>query len=150
MKLRTVTAVFSGNSKAKYSYFVPEGDEPKCGDVILTSINWRPGQDEEPSFLTTNSFLSVVALEAKLARVVGLDEVASPRAAKFYLKLVSLSGLRESKKRNDELLEAIKKKRVVSAKLQEMLEEQSLKDRYANLAERNPEAARLLAELEEE
>lgn len=145
-KLTTITAQFHGNN-ATYSYFVPEGDKPKVGDLIFTSVAWEvwPTMDGAP----TNQDLVGMARDAKVARIVGIDLEPNPKANKFYVKLLPLEELQAAYVENAKLLKKQKARAEAKSKLEQLLKEQDDVDRFARLAASNSEAAELLKILTE-
>lgn len=138
-KIVCVSAIFPPRSQA-YTYFVREGDDPKVGDVIVTSLS-----DE-----FKDSFGSCREAEVKTAIITGLHSIEMPKATKFYLQLISIKDLQKRRKENYLMVELQKRKAAARSKLQKMLEEQNYIEMYAKLAETNPEAAKLIAILKGE
>lgn len=131
-----VSAQFPSSS-GTYTYFVPEGDEPKVGDLIVTSL-----QDEYDGPATAGRG---VPAAVKVATIVEVHGVARPKATKMYLMLLSVEELKRRRIENQARVEMIKKKAAAKEQLQRILEESSMLEVYSKLAETNPEAAELLA-----
>jgi len=104
--MKSVIAVFPkgstsfGDSKWSkgYEYFIRPGDEPKEGDLIVTSV----ANPDEGALL-------------RVARVSHVNEEASAAATKFYLQLITKAGLEVRMATNEELLE-IERERVAKEK----------------------------------
>lgn len=140
--MRTIGARFAG-TRLIYRYLVPEGDDPKVGDILVTSVNWNitdePDEDVE--------FDSLIAT-AKMATVVSVDETIDPKATKFYVALLSLEQLKRRMIENYRVAERVKAQQKIQAKLDAILAREDKRIRYARLAETNAEARALLAELD--
>ncbi len=134
--LKSVSARFGGSQE--YHYLVLAGDEPSVGDLVLTSVAWA---DRSAGYAQSDTL--------KMARVVEVHETASEKATKFYLQLISRRVLDERQRLNQVEIERRKERKRVTAQLELMLREQSAADRFAKLAASNPDAAALLAKLEE-
>ena len=76
-----------------------------------------------------------------------MDQVASPKATKFYMFLMSSEDLEEKAAKNQERLDKLKTKRDAREQLDAMLREQDSVEAYLRLAETNPAAAALLKTL---
>lgn len=162
-KIKTVSAVFpceklgSGHSPA-YTYFVPEGDEPKIGDMIVTSVNWGSiegvddfdlPEDDEDECRLTRTKLRRVADSAKIARVISVNNTPDPSAKKFYLKLITSAELSDSHSRNLAFLRRYADAEDAMNKLEELLRKQNRVDAFEKLASSNPQAAELLAKIKD-
>lgn len=133
MKAVCVQAQFD-TTRQLYTYFVREGDDPKPGDVIVTSIS-----DDYDGILNPHQG------EIKMARVISVLPEEHPKATKFYLMLVPRDELRRRRTENQEKFELVKKKKAARAKLQQMVQDQAMISVFEKMAEANPEAAELLA-----
>jgi hypothetical protein len=146
--MKTVTAVFNDyHNDRQYAYLVPEGDDPQVGDVIITSVQWMDGSDDVPSQRV--GLAKHIVSSAKIARVVAVDDVGSKKATKFYMACISTETIAERRLANHRQLERARRQETVRQKLEALLAEQSLKDRFATLAQTNAEAAALLKELDD-
>ncbi len=140
--MNVVKAMFpSGHA---YSYFVPMGDNPKVGDVILTSISLP---EFNKSMLLSDHDVTHVMSNGKLARVTQILSDC-PKATKMYLQLISADEIRNRYETNVKYMEVAKKKKAIRQKLDELLKSEDALDRYRRLAQSNTEAAELLRELE--
>lgn len=159
LKLKCVTAVFKSEAEvvekrfqsrsttvrpAEFDYYVVDGDDPKVGDLIVTSVNWGATDLEDE---VTRTEIEECFNNAKFARVVKVHKTPTPKAKKFYLKLISRSELLESHKANRALLLRMTEAEEARAQLEEMLAQQDNTARYQQLAKSNPEAAKLLKKL---
>lgn len=146
-KLRSVTAVFGtpiGSSTyarrsaegrlQEYHYLVLEGDEPAVGDLIITSITIESGE---------------YPVTGKIARVTEVHDVCSVKATKFYMVLLSRSQIAERQELNKKRRAAAIERARITQQLELKLSEQSARERFERLAASDPEAAALLAKLEE-
>lgn len=145
MTLRTITAVFP-TSSTSYAYFVPDGDEPQVGDLILTSISLETINLNDDG--TPRSTLKQVVNDARVARVTNVDLEPSPRANKFYLQLIPVQDLIDRRTRNAELVQKERIKKEARAALDKILREDTSIELYRKIAESNPRAKELLAILE--
>ena len=133
--VRGVDAVFATGGQA-YSYFVPEGDDPVEGDLIVTSVGWVSGDD---SFIGRSRIDDV-----KVAKIVHVSPVAGPKATRFYLQLLSKDDLMEKNRANSMLAEMLKRKAEARKALDKLVAEADKSEMYVKLAATNPEAAELL------
>ena len=148
MDARVVLAQFPNTADKDYAYFVPEGDDPKVGDVILTSTSWDTFMT--PSAVAhASAHYQSMALDAKLARIIDVLETGHPKATRFYMKLVSVEQLAATHARNVDLAKKAKVRADAYAKLDKMMESFNRVEMYRHLAASNPEAAKLLEQLEE-
>lgn len=128
--MRSVVAEFYTGDTRKYEYFVREGDEPKVGDFIVTSI--APGsQGERP---------------INAARIIEVRSSATAKATKFYLYLLPCDVLAE--RRNSDVERVEKEKRRVAAiqRLRELAEAKALINSLRN--ETDPEIQSLIKTIE--
>lgn len=141
VKLISVEAQFHTSSQ-RYTYLVPEGDKPKVGDFILTSVDFS----EDSAYYTSNTIHNLDMIRnARFARVCVVHEAASIKGKKFYVHLFSAEGLKEKIKANKELAEQYQKQAEARAKLNIMLLENNALMLYEKLAATDPEAQALLA-----
>lgn len=136
---------YDGNgqkSGGDYAYFVPPGDFPKPGDLILTSVAIEPtyGADmaEIPSLRTARCAVVSTVIETH------------PKAAKFYLLLLPHADLLAKRAEQQARLDEAKERRAIQKRLDELLEKQSKIAQYEQLAQTNPEAFTLLKKLKGE
>jgi hypothetical protein len=134
--MKIVKAIFSKARPQAYSYLVPEGDEPKVGDLIVTSL----GGDSQ--------FELGYERETKVATVINVLEENDGKATKFYIHLISREQMKERAKKNAEYKERAEQRAAIKAALDEMLKKQSDMERYSRLAS-DPVAAELIAKLNE-
>lgn len=144
---RTVGARFFEHNHTIYSYLVPRGDEPKVGDLIVTSIRRPVLPTDDFSAWTTK--LVGVPQAMRVAVIVCLDETPSPKATKFYLKRIAMQELEEAERSNERLKEQVRKRAEAMKELDRMLRDQSAVELYRKMAAINPRAAELLAVVEE-
>lgn len=137
--IRTVQAVFPSNSSRRYAYFVLDGDEPKKGDLILTSCNFDAMDNIDFSQSSLRELSS-----SNIAQIAEVDIIPSPKATKCYLQLLSLESIAAVQRSNKELFEKRRQQMQAQSKLEEMLKEQNDLSRFEALAQSNPEAAKLL------
>lgn len=141
--LRTVLATFNGDSSRKYSYYVPKHDDPKVGDLIVTSISWTPDTDYSNYYVKKK-----MIDDAKIARIVEVEATVNPKATKFYLSLISLDTMKQNAESNEAMLESFKKKEEARKKLDTMLRDHTAIELYRKLADTSDEARELLRVLE--
>lgn len=137
--LKIVRAKF-GEGGNNYDYFVPAGDEPKVGDLIVTSVSW------DGDWQYRGSTMGKLADGCRVARIVEVN-VPAGHATKFYLQLISVAGLTAAQASNRELLERAKAREAAKKALDALLEESGRIALYKQLAEINPEAKALLETL---
>lgn len=125
--LRSVSAKF-GNYNQPYTYFVPEGDDPQVGDMILTSLQWNCSYPEV----------------ARVARIVDVHPTPSGKASKFYLQLFKKEEFDIKAEQNRALAEKAQISFSARMKLEKMLADTDKMTEYRRLAETNPEAAELI------
>lgn len=125
-------------------YYVPEGDEPMIGDLIVTSINWG---EEAPDDEIGLSEVSECLENAKFARIIRVHNSPTPKAKKFYLKLIGRRELRDSHSTSRKLLARMAEAEEARIRLDELLAQQDNTARYQQLAKSSPEAAELLKKL---
>lgn len=158
MKLRTVTAIFPHGSKTRnagmetlreYEYFIPEGDDPKIGDLIATSVAWSldDGVAYDDEDKPAKAEVQKRAWGATTAKVVRVNDAASDKANKFYLALMPLDGLMKRYQSNLDLVDRVKEAKAAKAKLDELVQQRSMLKVYEELAATNPEARALLNQL---
>lgn len=127
----------NGNANGgEYHYFVPPGDMPKPGDVILTSIAVDMNEIGDMPNVTT----------VRCAIVSGVVE-SSPKANKFYLMHISKQEILERREAQRQRLEQAKELQAIQKRLDEMLATQNKMAQYEQLATVNPEAALLVKKL---
>ncbi len=143
--MKSVGAAFPTNPLRLYDYFVPEGDNPQVGDIILTSVNWITSGPASDAHLTGQEIFD----SGKLARVVTVSETASPSANKFYMALISVDAVLAQREANKRAVERETKRAAARKKLEALLAKQNDTLRFKALAEVNPEAAELLKQLED-
>jgi hypothetical protein len=131
-----VSAAFPSGNK-RYSYFVPPGDVPKEGDLIVTSVAWEDGCSRE---VNGERLLH----GGGIATVAEVHYLPQPGATKQYLFLVSREMLEKRRLENRERAELEKKKKAAQEKLDAMLKAMDRTLMYERLAAANPEAAELL------
>lgn len=126
----------AGFSKG-YEYFVRPGDEPKEGDLIVTSV----ANPDEGALL-------------RVARVSHVCDEASVVATKFYLQLITKAGLEVRMAANKELLEQErervakeKARKAALAKLRMLAEARALAKSMEN--DPDPEVQALLKQINE-
>lgn len=129
-------ANYLGSGGQVYTYLVPEGDEPKVGDRVITSMT------------TESSFEAGYPLDMKIGKVINVLSEDDGKATKFYVWLIPLDVLRERINKNKEYKARAEERRQIRAQLDEMLKKQSDMERYERLAS-NPEAAELITKLKE-
>jgi hypothetical protein len=177
--MRSVKARFP-TSSGTFSYYIPVGDAPKVGDMIVTSVNWVTGDEDE--FLAVMNAKSGIgrahlrvagkggtdedegngfddfagdkreefAETCRVATIIGIEEPANPKATKFYMKLLSITELREAARSNKRHRDAARAREEARQKLERMLKDTAALDLYKRMAETNPEAAALLKIVEGE
>lgn len=154
--MRTIGARFTGN-KLTYSYFVPEGDEPQVGDVILTSVSWclegteddaRPAYGRPRTVYASTDDARAVIAEGKMATVVEIHDAPHDKANKFYIQLLGLKDLQAKRKANAAMAQRAAEQRDIRKRLDALVAAEDARTRYARIAAANPEAAALLAQLE--
>lgn len=144
METMIVMAQFPGNPEKDYAYFVPEGDKPEVGDVILTSTSWDTWANAHIPMDYQHT-----ALQARLARVIEVIPTGGhPKATRFYMKLVSVRDLEATHKRNQELAKGATERAEAMKRLDAMLAQRSRLSIYRELAKDNPEAAELLSKID--
>lgn len=142
-KMRAVNAVFGNGNAQRYSYFVPAGDEPKVGDLIVTSTSWGdPAEEDVP---LRGRAIGQLADGARLARVVEVFDKAPAKATKFYLWLIPAAVLQHRQQENRDLAEREKLREKAREELDRLLAEEGKIELYRRLATTNPKAAELLA-----
>ena len=138
-----VDAVFLNNN-TRYSYFVPDGEEPKVGDLILTSVQIKTRGHNEYLYITDDE---EGAPDGKLARIVETHTIAQPKATKHYLMLIPFGLIHERRKQNETWI----KKRKAAAELRTAIDKRvSQLDKmriYERAAESDPETRALLEQL---
>lgn len=141
-KMRAVSAVFGNGNAQRYSYFVPVGDEPKVGDLIVTSTSW--GDPEEEDLKLRGQSIGQLADGARLARVVEVLDKPPAKATKFYLWLIPTAVLQHRQQENRNLIEREKARAAARAALDALLAEEGKKELWKRLAEVNPKAKELM------
>lgn len=134
--MKYVKAIFSKARPQMYTYLVPEGDEPKVGDIIITSLSGD------------STFNEGYERDIKTATIVNVLSEDDGKATKFYIQLLSRDMLAERVKKNKEYKAKVEERRQIKAQLDEMLKKQSDMERYARLKD-DPAAAELIAKLNE-
>lgn len=107
--MRVVSAVFFDSSK-EYDYFVPEGDNPQEGDLIITSL--------------TVAYTAVVVI----ARIVRLKELSS-KAKRPYLYLIPIAMLKDIEERQN----------LETQRLDDIRRTEEALEQYIRLKEKNRE-----------
>ena len=158
LMLRTVGARFPGNSTV-YTYFVPEGDNPEVGDLLVTSVHFAPElRTINPyqsrvgnNLIIDNEAMATTLGDAKMATVVEVPPLGTPapKASKFYVALVKAAAVAERALRNAELFQRVQLDRAARKELDDMLRQEDTRLRYQRLAETNPRARELLVQLGE-
>lgn len=144
MKNPLIVAARFASSNTLYHYFVPEGDNPKVGDYIITSTSWSVDTDIDTFIREGGS-----AFRDKFGVATVVDILTeSERGNKFYIALISRDFLRERNKANKELMARAEVRKEAKRRLDQMLKEQSMIEVYRRLAAENKEAAELLRVLE--
>ena len=143
--LRTIKARF-GVAPKLYDYFVPPGDAPRVGDIILTTVSFGISREGPP----WNTDASVGSHEASFATIVSVHSHATDtsKATKFYLALIPLVAIGGRQKENEELAAKVAAAREARRQLDEMLAKEDQIARYARLAANNPAARELLDQLQ--
>lgn len=77
-----------------------------------------------------------------VVKVMSVDEVPDKKASKWAFQMVDVAALQE-------ILNREARREVITAKLEEKLRARKEVDRYAHLAETDPEAAEFLKELQD-
>mgnify|MGYP007088037400 CR=1 FL=1 len=125
----------------EYTYLVPNADKPSVGDYILTS--YSPDRCEALSDDDDDDVALPGGLRmARIVRVGG--KVTTKRPLKPYLLLLTdeyLSGLRVEQQK---MAEVLHRRREARETLRAMLTEDNELIMFEKLAEKNPEAAKLL------
>lgn len=133
--MKVVTVKFESRASSSYSYLVPTGDNPKVGDVVVTSLsaeqNWQAGY----------------SMSFKMARVMEVHEDDS-KATKFYVHLLPVQDIRARLVEDAKALADVRRKRAIKNQLNNMLQERMDFERFKVL-ESDPEAALLIEELKE-
>lgn len=142
-----VIASFASNPSKRYAYFVPFGDEPAIDDLVITSVGWDAGA-YDPS---DGNLSTALVQSGNIARVVSIEptEEEAKRAARYYVALVPIVGIRERHAANKRRKELECQRREARTKLDRMLAERERMPEYEKLAQDNPEAAALLQLLKE-
>lgn len=149
MKYRTVCAYFAGNP-SQYYYYVPEGDNPAVGDIIITSSEITSTLDTLQGSLTAESVIAWSSnrfsngSKSNLAVVAEVHDVPSTKASRFYLALLDRKAMLENHLNTGRLKALLEKRKEALAALERMSKEQDRMAVYRRLAETNPEAQRLL------
>lgn len=133
--MRSIHAVFGDGDRVfghpelkRYEYFVRDGDAPEVGDVVVTSLSVRTG--------------AVIAT----ARVVEVNEAASPSATKFYLYLLPMAELKARHKADADAVVKRKERAAAINRLRELAEAKTLIDSLRNSTD--PEIAALIKSIE--
>ena len=131
--MRSVHAVFNGDTPfgtepKRYEYFVRDGDAPEVGDVVVTSLSVRTG--------------AVVAT----ARVVDVNEAATPAATKFYLYLLPMAELKARQKADLDAVTRRKERAAAVNRLRELAEAKALIDGLRSSTD--PEIVALIKQIE--
>jgi hypothetical protein len=126
MTQKTIAVTFTLGAAA-YHYFVPEGDTPAPGDVIITSVNAENGH-------------------TRAALVTEVHEgFASTKATNVYTLLIPQAVIAEGSARRSANKARIDAAKAARAVLQKMVRESMAEKVFADLAAHDPEAQRLLA-----
>lgn len=147
--MRVVNVKFPNNVQT-YSYYVPEGDEPKVGDIVLTSVSLpQSGLSRAVplKYVIEEDERWLVAGETKTATVVEVLEDQHPgstKATKIYLQLVSCDQLRARVAQNAAQVAEHKRRADAAKALDRLVERRSRVSLYEELAKTDPEARRLL------
>lgn len=135
-QLRTISVVFNSSPGRTYDYFVPEGDNPKIGDTVITSVN---------NGMTAHG----LATEVKSACVKAVHSATSDKATKFYLMILPNEELEKKAEANRAFAAKLAERKRAITKLEELAKVQDRMAIYEELAKNNPEAQALLAILKD-
>ena len=141
-KMRAVNATFGNGNAQRYSYLVPANDEPKVGDLIVTSTSW--GDPDEEDLKLRGQSIGQLADGARLARVVEVLDRAPAKASKFYLWLIPTAVLQHRQAENRALIEREKARAAARVQLDQLLAEEGKRQLWEKLASVNPKAKELL------
>lgn len=137
--LRSVYVKFSTGSN-NYVYLVPEKDDPKVGDYVITSVAEEYSQFK----LNVDQYYSKV----HIGRIQEVHDEQIVNAKKFYLWLLPTEELYAARNANKLLLKKIEEKEKAREELDKMIKDQADRERYKFLVESNPRAAELVKILE--
>lgn len=129
--MRTLVATFPRTGATK-RYIIRPGDEPVVGDQIITS------------------FSDGATSSAMVATVISFDKeqkTSSRAILKPYLLLVPAKTLTALQKESDAIVASMKEQKEILQELESLLEKEDKFVRYRRLAETNPRARELLAQL---
>jgi hypothetical protein len=143
MTIKTAVAQF-GNRSSRYSYLVPVGDEPKVGDMIVTSVAWGNPDEQEDVNWSSPSTARDFADNCRVATIVEVSDGADRRASKFYLHLIPRQSLLDRHEENKKALQRERDRQEARKKLDKLLENEGRLQLYRQLAAVNAEAAELL------
>jgi hypothetical protein len=143
--MKTITAQF-GSRTGQYDYLVPEGDEPKVGDLIVTSVDW--GDPDYDFAAGDRTFVNRFADGCRVAVVRAVHEDRTRNASKFYLHRISLQGLKDSVETNRSAVQREKARAEAMRELDKLLAGEARMVLFRQLAETNPRAKELLAQID--
>lgn len=123
---RTIAVSFA-RSTDSYHYFVPEGDSPCVGDIVITAASAETGHVHP----------------AAVTEVHG--GFVSPKASRMYVLLIPQADLAGGVARQAAHKARIDASKAAHAVLQKMVRESMAEKVFADLAARDPEAQRMLA-----
>lgn len=153
--MRSIRARFPNNA-TRYSYLVPEGDDPRVGDLILTSVNLASLEEMQStpglSFVVENGLRKnkeyitpdLMLIDSRMAQIVEVLSAADSKVTKFYLQLIPYKQTVERITRNREHKAEVDRRRRAYEQLRLMASKRDQMRIFSELAAEDPEAARLL------
>lgn len=141
---RIAVAIFTTGWSKQYHYLVPEGDSPKVGDVILTSVqleyDGQPCPDPDKADIVKANWARIIDVRAEPAGIT--------KATRVYLGRVPRAQIAQLTAYNKRSVDKENLRRDARAKLDMMLAEEEPMRRYRELVKRSKVARDLLSVLE--
>lgn len=138
--MRTLGARFvnARSTSKEYAYFIQDGDKPKVGDYIITSVNIHADCGHAPTIH-----------DLHIARIDTIHDTPSPCATKTYVHWIPQHELFAGNLIRQDFITKMERRKQAKKKLDAMVEDLMSMELYERLALVNPEARKLLLELED-
>jgi hypothetical protein len=98
LKYRSVKARVNGVQKHRW-FAIPEGDEPKLGDLIVSTVAWS----KSPKYRDTP--IRNLVTDVNFGQIVELSEEPQTIGVRPYLQLIAIDPLKERDRANREAWE---------------------------------------------